>query len=94
MDDRAKYHPFSFHDKPPISHGLRKTITNLVQSFHKKFFVHGDLQDTNIIVAEGGDGLQVTLIDFNWGGLEGEARYPSAIDSVGTWRPRGCLTGH
>ncbi|KAI9447310.1 protein kinase subdomain-containing protein PKL/ccin9 [Lactarius psammicola] len=47
-------------------------LQKLVQSFHEKGLVHGDLRESNILC----DGEDVVLIDFDWGGRVGEAAYP------------------
>ena len=47
-------------------------LKQLVESFHAAGYVHGDLRCPNILVA----GNKVMLIDFDWGGKEGEAFYP------------------
>ena len=47
-------------------------LQDLVKSFPAENFVHGDLQDTNIIC----DDDRFFLIDFDWGGKLGDACYP------------------
>lgn len=49
--------------------GLRK----LVAEFHAAGYVHGDLRGANILA----DQTNFWLIDFDWGGKRGEAKYPS-----------------
>jgi len=49
-------------------------LQELMDSFHRKGFVHGDLRDVNIICKND----SVMLIDFDWGGKEGEASYPTS----------------
>ncbi|KAI9453354.1 hypothetical protein F5148DRAFT_985553, partial [Russula earlei] len=50
-----------------------KDLWDLMESFHKAGFVHGDLREPNILC----DGENVMLIDFDWGGNVGDAEYPS-----------------
>ncbi|KAI6136227.1 hypothetical protein F5141DRAFT_1288041 [Pisolithus sp. B1] len=50
-------------------------LRKLVESFHAEGFVHGDLRAPNIIC----DGNRVMLIDFDWGGKEGEVSYPHGL---------------
>ena len=50
---------------------LRSAITTL----HEHGLVFGDLRKPNVLLV--GDG--VVLVDFDWCGKEGEARYPSDI---------------
>ncbi|KAI6112449.1 hypothetical protein EDD16DRAFT_1805539 [Pisolithus croceorrhizus] len=45
---------------------------NLFEFFHAEGFVHGALRVLNIIC----DGNRVMLVDFDWGGKEGEVSYP------------------
>ena len=49
-------------------------LQKLVQSFHDAGFVHGDLREPNILCDED----KLKLIDYDWGGVVGEARYPHA----------------
>ena len=44
-----------------------------MDSFHEKDLVHGDLRDANIICKND----SVMLIDFDWGGKEGDVSYPT-----------------
>lgn len=51
----------------------KKELQRLVDNFHAKGFVHGDLRDANILCK----GDRMTLIDFDWGGKDGEVVYPT-----------------
>lgn len=51
-------------------------LTTIMQSFHNEQLVHGDLRGPNIICH--GEDLDVMLIDFDWGGKVGKAKYPQA----------------
>ena len=83
------YLPFSSLDKSSLSSRLQPIVLDLVHSFYGQNLVHGDLRDTNILVQEEGERLSIQLIDFDWGGVEGEVRYPSAINCIDFWRPEG-----
>lgn len=50
----------------------------LVNKFHDQGFCHGDLRGPNIAC----EGQSVMLLDFDWGGKEGEACYPSWMLNV------------
>ncbi|EDR05746.1 uncharacterized protein LACBIDRAFT_329298 [Laccaria bicolor S238N-H82] len=50
-----------------------KELKEVLNKFHGEDLVHGDLRDTNIIVE---DGERVLLVDFDWGGRDGETAYP------------------
>ena len=49
-------------------------LLKLVEAFHGKDLVHGDLRDVNIICDNDG---KMMLIDFDWGGMDGEVFYLS-----------------
>ncbi|KAH9059336.1 hypothetical protein EDB87DRAFT_1577674 [Lactarius vividus] len=72
-----EYYMLSVHpsQSPHLSRLCNKWIDELqelVQCFHDKDMVHGDLRESNILC----DGENVMLIDFDWGGRVGEAVYP------------------
>ena len=69
----------SFQDQS-ISSKLRKAI----QALHDVGFVHGDLQEPNILVTDNGD---MKIIDFDWCGKEREVYYPSDINLGISWDP-------
>ncbi|KAG6371097.1 hypothetical protein JVT61DRAFT_10638 [Boletus reticuloceps] len=48
------------------------TLQGVVGNMHENEFVHGDLRPPNIMVVKD----EVMLLDFDWGGKVGEARYP------------------
>ncbi|KAF8433681.1 hypothetical protein L210DRAFT_3330294, partial [Boletus edulis BED1] len=48
------------------------TLQGIVGNMHENKFVHGDLRPPNIMVVKD----EVMLLDFDWGGKVGEARYP------------------
>lgn len=48
-------------------------LVELTKKFHNKGFVHGDLRNVNILCTN----KQFWLIDFDWGGMDGEAAYPT-----------------
>jgi hypothetical protein len=52
-------------------------------------YVHGDLRAANILVrqGEGRRSTEVRLLDFDWAGREGEARYPLTRNSDLPWAP-------
>jgi hypothetical protein len=64
-------------------------LEDLVDGFHEKDLVHGDLQDENIICK----GPSMMLVDFDWGGKEEEAFYfmPSLDDELMQGREPGDL---
>ena len=48
-------------------------LTELVNGFHQQGWVHGDLRDANIRCR----GDEFWVIDFDWGGKDGEVGYPA-----------------
>ncbi|KAJ3514096.1 hypothetical protein NLJ89_g2575 [Agrocybe chaxingu] len=48
-------------------------LTELVNGFHQQGWVHGDLRDANIRCR----GDEFWVIDFDWGGKDGEVKYPA-----------------
>ncbi len=51
-------------------------LTKLVQRFHEKGLVHGDLRRANLIIRKNDPGRMI-LIDFDWGGEVGTASFPT-----------------
>ncbi|KAL6305761.1 hypothetical protein BKA93DRAFT_195456 [Sparassis latifolia] len=69
-------------------------IEELVRSLHSASYVHGDVRDSNILVAprENGD-MDVRLVDYDWAGMAGEAQYPPLINRKTVRRPAGAIPG-
>ena len=47
-------------------------MDKMVAAIHGAGYVHGDLRPPNFVV----DGKKLLLIDFDWGGKEGDATFP------------------
>ncbi|KAJ2936627.1 hypothetical protein H1R20_g456, partial [Candolleomyces eurysporus] len=66
---------------------LKDEVMRLMKGFHDKDLVHGDLRSANIRVRprdearvqEGEEDKQFWVIDFDWGGKVGEAKYPTFL---------------
>ncbi|KIN96087.1 hypothetical protein M404DRAFT_1007040 [Pisolithus tinctorius Marx 270] len=56
-----------------------KELWELVNSFHAENLVHGDLRWLNIVVC---DGNRAMLVDFDFGGKQGEVFYPEGPLSI------------
>ena len=54
----------------------KEEIQAMVQDFHEKGLVHGDLRPPNFIFVPG-DTPKMLLVDFDWGGKEGKVCFPS-----------------
>jgi serine/threonine protein kinase len=63
---------------------VREKVTNL----HQAGYVHGDIRNTNIMVKKNGS-RGIILVDFDWAGAIGEARYPMNVNDVDIKRPYG-----
>ena len=62
---------------------IYKAVKEALTLFHKDGYVHGDLQETNIMVKRDRVDSEVLgniiLVDFDWAGTENTVRYPSNI---------------
>ena len=56
---------------------MKAEVGKAIQVLHDAGFVFGDLRDPNIIQASS---EKMFLVDFDWAGREGEARYPATIN--------------
>lgn len=65
LDDHDAY------NQRPLDEWLRE-LDNIVDTLHKNDFVHGDLRIPNFVVHQ----EKLYLVDFDWGGKVGEARFP------------------
>ena len=69
-----------------------KAIRALLLALHQSGYVHGDIRSSNILVGNSEDDFM--LLDFDWAGRIGEARYPMNLNrSEGLWRPDGARDG-
>ena len=71
-------------------------VTSIVETLHEGGFVHGDIRDTNFLIdlaSLASDDVTVHLIDFDWAGRIGEARYPMEINCTTVRRPKGVEGG-
>lgn len=78
-------------DLKDASVGHREKLVKAVNTLHANNYVIGDLREPNILL-RGGDAFY--LIDYDWCGKEGQARYPASIRKDIDWAPgvdRNCL---
>ncbi|KAJ7207955.1 hypothetical protein GGX14DRAFT_365650, partial [Mycena pura] len=59
-------------------------VASALRDFHRAGWVHGDLRDPNILVDQNGDPF---LIDFDWCGKKGSAKYPCFLNASHIWPP-------
>ena len=73
------------------------SLHNIINEMHSHGYVHGDLRNCNILI--GGQKGQlinanrVCLIDFDWSGVEGNARYPGFMNHNTVDWPEGASDG-
>ena len=79
---------------------VRDTVREHVLSLHQQGFVHGDIRPQNVLVkrldTEHGHALSVRLLDFDWAGEVGQAKYPFLVNpdlGCGFERPSGVKGG-
>ena len=57
-------------------------VLDAINILHGSGLVFGDLRPLNVMITKANE---VKLIDFNWAGVEGQAKYPSLISSDIKW---------
>ena len=65
-------------------------LVEAVRRLHAGGWVHGDLRQGNVLLAA--DSGRVVLVDFDWAGRDGEARYPHFMNEEVPW-PEGASDG-
>ncbi|KAG8881497.1 hypothetical protein FRB99_004723 [Tulasnella sp. 403] len=76
----------------PIYEEVKKHVSAL----HARGYVHGDIRRSNVLVKSSKEqSVSVRLIDFDWAGKVGEAKYPLLVnpDLGGIRRPAGVEGG-
>ena len=61
---------------------VRSKVLRAIELLHLNGLVFGDLRSPNVMITNANE---VKLIDFNWAGEEGQAKYPSLISSDIKW---------
>ncbi|KAH7886464.1 hypothetical protein F5I97DRAFT_1928318 [Phlebopus sp. FC_14] len=74
-------------EKRKVPPDFHSDLAEAIQKLHDEGFVFGDLREPNIMITND-DKPKVQLIDFNWAGKKGEARYPVSISRSIQW-PEG-----
>jgi hypothetical protein len=77
---------YKLFDKNVLPADTREHIRVRLVELHQAHFVHGDVRDVNIMVRKDGKPGYM-LVDFDWSGVIGEARYPINVNKVDLWRP-------
>lgn len=68
---------------------IYQQVRDAVRVLHENGFVHGDLRSQNIMLDKA---LRIRVIDFDWAGKEGVARYPNDLSPDIPW-PAGAKPG-
>lgn len=70
-------------------------VTMVLKEFHDQGFVHGDIRGLNLLVdcdslaPNDAKDVRIHLVDFDWAGKAGEAKYPIGINTETVKRPDG-----
>ena len=65
---------------------VKERLKEVLVQMHQRGFVHGDVRNVNVMVTNGPT-VEVMLVDFDWAGKIGEARYPMNINREDVYRP-------
>jgi hypothetical protein len=76
-------------DKTDHPEGLKERVHDAIAQLHQARMVHGDVRETNLMVKD--SGLEFMLVDYDWAGSEGHAKYPRHVNKAG--RPAGVEDG-
>lgn len=66
------------HYAPMHSERWRKDLTRLVEDFHDKGLVHGDLRGVNLTIRPRKPET-IMLVDYDWGGKHGDVSFPTRL---------------
>jgi hypothetical protein len=78
---RDAYHHFRFTLLPA---SILDDLKSAIDVLHEAGLVFGDLRRPNVLIKETGEGeVQALLIDFEWVGLDNQARYPPSLNDSG-----------
>jgi len=83
---------YKHFDEDILPTDTRELIEKRLVELHQAGFVHGDVRDVNIMIRKDSK-LGFMLIDFDWSGVVGEARYPINVNKVDIWRPEDVSDG-
>ncbi|KAF9477289.1 hypothetical protein BDN70DRAFT_862125 [Pholiota conissans] len=75
---------------------IRRLMLDKLSALHNRQFVHGDVRDVNILVRKdgaAGEGPVIMLVDWDWAGVVGKARYPHSMSSASIRRPNEAVVG-
>ena len=67
---------------------IRRCLISTVQDMATSNFVHGDLRRPNIMIRNediSSPSPTTIIIDFDWAGTQGQAKYPSSLNTKVAW---------
>ncbi|KAH9039480.1 hypothetical protein EDB83DRAFT_2228374 [Lactarius deliciosus] len=81
----AHYHRFK--DSKLLPPDILDDVKSAVRVLHDAGIVFGDLRRPNIVIDTTGERDRALLVDFEWAGQDGQARYPTLLNNTGqiTW---------
>jgi serine/threonine protein kinase len=69
---------------------VKGRLGEVLGQMHQQGFVHGDVRNVNVMVTKDPTPA-VMLVDFDWAGRIGEARYPMNVNREDVYRPEGAV---
>ena len=75
---------------PDRVEAVKKHLEGILVQMHQHGYVHGDVRNVNVMIKNDPD-LPVMLVDFDWAGKIGEARYPMNVNREDVYRPEGAV---
>jgi serine/threonine protein kinase len=72
---------------------LSEDIAVFLLDLHQEGWVHGDIRNSNIMVKKSSPCETFQLVDFDWSGRIGEARYPLDVNTTTVKRPDAVAGG-
>ena len=62
-------------------------LQEAIKKLHGAVWVHGDIRGNNVLLVLYSNGSRLFLVDFDWAGRSGEARYPYFMSREVAWPP-------
>jgi serine/threonine protein kinase len=91
MEDLSDYSDlFGSSLAPDRVDAVKERLNEAFIQMHQQGFVHGDLRNVNVMVSNDPTPA-VMLVDFDWAGRIGEARYPMNVNREDVFRPEGAF---
>jgi serine/threonine protein kinase len=69
---------------------VKERLGEVLGQMHQQGFVHGDVRNVNVMITNG-PAPAVMLVDFDWAGRIGDARYPMNVNREDVYRPEGAV---